>query len=77
MTPLQNAIDLVGWIPLANALSVTHQAIRKWHDAGRLPRSEFSGETRYAVKIEIATGGKVTAANLLAWSREGWSSRAA
>lgn len=75
-SPLQRAIDLFGWPALAKACgNLTPQTIRKWRDAGRLPRSEFSGETEYAALIEDATNGEVTAAELLEWSREGWKSR--
>lgn len=77
MNPLESAIEQVGWMPLAKALDVRHQAIRKWAAAGRLPRSEFSGETDYASVIERETGGKVSKEALIRWSREAWSGRAA
>ena len=77
MNPLEHAIDLVGWQPLSKALDVSHQAIRKWAEAGRLPRSEFSGETTYAGAIESETGGDVKATDLLEWSRKGWNTKAA
>ncbi len=55
----------VGLVKLARELGLTHQALRKWERAGRLPRTEWTGETRYAAEIERATGGAVTRAELL------------
>lgn len=63
--PISSAIQIVGLVNLANKLSVSYQAIRKWEVAGRLPRTEWTGETDYASKIEIACDGKVTKAELL------------
>ena len=77
MNPLQQAVDEKGWQSLAKATGKSSQAIRKWLDAGRLPRSEFSGETDYAGVIERETNGAVTATDLLDWSRKGWNSEAA
>lgn len=39
---------------------VTYQAVRKWAAAGRLPRTEWTGETRYAEAIEAMLGGGFT-----------------
>lgn len=75
MNPLQKAIDNEGWQPLSASLGVTRQAMRKWLDAGRLPRSEFSGETNYSIVIERATHKVVTASELLEWSRRGWNTQ--
>ncbi|KKL69961.1 hypothetical protein LCGC14_2109680 [marine sediment metagenome] len=77
MNPLQRAIDEKGWRSLSAALEVSHQAIRKWVEAERLPRSEFSGETNYAEIIERETDGAVSANDLLEWSRSGWNTQAA
>lgn len=63
--PLRAAIAIVGLVALARGLGVTHQAVRKWEIAGRLPRTEWTGETRYAETIERLTGGAVTKALLL------------
>jgi hypothetical protein len=64
-TPLTQAIRLVGMAPLSRELGVTHQAIRKWLAAGRMPRTEWTGETTYGAKIEELTDGKVTRDRLL------------
>ena len=58
------AIELVGKT-LASKLKVTYQAIRKWEKAGRLPRTEWTGETNYSEIIERLTEGKVTKDMLL------------
>ena len=51
INPITKAIDLAGLQSLANACGVTYQAVRKWEAAGRLPRTEWTGETEYANKI--------------------------
>jgi hypothetical protein len=68
--PLRAAIEHVGLTALARALSVTHQAVRKWEAAGRPPRTEWTGETDYAGTVEQLTadrdGGPITRAMWLA-----------
>ena len=66
-SPITKAIKAVGLQPLAKACGVTYQALRKWEMKGRLPRTEWTGETDYAAKIsaECAKKGvKVTVADL-------------
>lgn len=63
--PLQAAIDRVGLTRLARELSVTHQAVRKWQKARRLPRTEWTGETSYSTRIAELTAGAVTREQLL------------
>ncbi len=62
---LEKAIEIVGLTKLANLCGVSHQAIRKWEGLGRLPRTDWTGETRYSEIIEKATNGKVTKSMLL------------
>jgi len=63
---LSEAANCVGGVSrLAEALGVSYQAIRKWERAGRLPRTEWTGETAYAEKIEALTSGRVTREQLL------------
>lgn len=64
--PLQVAIGIIGLAATARALGVTHQAVRKWERAGRMPRTEWTGETRYSEIIEEQTQRRVTKAQLLA-----------
>ena len=63
---ISQAVEIVGLAKLARILGVTYQAIRKWEAKGRLPRTEWTGETDYASLIEEATEGKVLKARLLA-----------
>ncbi|MBR8435236.1 hypothetical protein KDW37_31245 [Burkholderia cenocepacia] len=44
---------------------VTYQAVKKWAAKGRLPRTEWTGETDYSSAIEKITGKFVTRASLL------------
>ena len=64
--PLLKAIELVGLSNLARHLGVSGQAIRKWERAGRLPRTEWSGETQHAKKIQAVTQSAVMTTDLLA-----------
>ena len=63
--PLREAIALVGLGPLAKSLGLTYPAIRKWERAGRMPRTEWTGETTYSIQIQGLTGGKVSASRLM------------
>lgn len=56
---ITKAIAIVGLQKLARLLGVTYQAVRKWEAKGRLPRTEWTGETDYAAQIDSATEGKV------------------
>lgn len=69
LSPLSRAIEKVGLLPLAKALSLTYQALRRWEKQGRLPRTEWTGETDYARQIEVLTDGAVSRAELLDWGR--------
>lgn len=63
---ITEAVNVVGLKKLATELGVTYQAIRKWEKAGRLPRTEWTGETNYSAKIEQLTDGAITRDRLLA-----------
>ena len=66
--PLQRAINKIGMRPLAYMCGVTYQAVQSWLKRG-LPGSEWiPGGTRYALKIEMETEGKVPRQSLLDWS---------
>jgi DNA-binding transcriptional regulator YdaS (Cro superfamily) len=67
MTPnlITRAVEVVGLAKLARILGVTYQAIRKWEAKGRLPRTDWTGETNYAAAIDEATGGEVSRSALL------------
>jgi hypothetical protein len=64
--PLAQAIAIVGLVNLARGLKLTHQALRKWERAGRMPRTEWTSETTYSDQIEQLTAGAITKAQLLA-----------
>ena len=63
--PLKEAVALVGLGQLAKSLGLTYPAIRKWERSGRMPRTEWTGETTYSIQIQGLTGGKVTAVSLM------------
>ena len=66
--PIERALQIVRLGALARELSVSGQAIRKWQLAGRMPRTEWTGETQYSAAIERLTDGAVTREQLLgAW----------
>lgn len=62
--PIEIAIQRVGLSRLARGLGLTAPAIRKWQRAGRLPRTEWTGETAYARKISQLCGGNPTVGQL-------------
>lgn len=73
MNLIQHAIDLAGGpVALTRELNkriskpVTYQAVLKWAKQGRLPRTDWTGETHYAKAIAAVTGGQVKVRDLLA-----------
>jgi hypothetical protein len=63
---LSKAVEAMGsQAAIARCCGVTQQAVQKWMERGRLPRTEWTGETAYAVAIAAASGNKVTVADLL------------
>lgn len=69
-SPIRSAFEKIGGLQVVGgACGVSYQSVQKWCLKG-LPRSEFSGETAYAKKIEDFSGGKVKASELLRESRE-------
>jgi hypothetical protein len=63
--PLEAAIEKVGLGRLASGVGRSPQAIRKWQRAGRMPRTEWTGETDYAKRIEALCDGSPTVEQLL------------
>ncbi|MBV4478752.1 helix-turn-helix domain-containing protein [Pseudomonas khavaziana] len=52
MRPLKKTIDDAGGVPsVALACGKTPRAIYKWLAADALPRTEYTGETNYVMKI--------------------------
>ena len=62
---ISKAIEIVGICKLANACGVRYQSIYKWEAKGRVPRTDWTGETDYARCIETATKGQITRDQLL------------
>ena len=68
VTPLEKAFHLCGGPHgLAEVCLVTRPAVLRWRKRGRLPRTEWTGETHYAEAIEAATNGAVTKTELLSY----------
>jgi hypothetical protein len=65
---LAEAVKLLGIPGTAKAAGTTKAAVYKWLHRSRLPRSDHTGETHYATRIEAATNGAVKADELLAES---------
>lgn len=65
---IEKAIRLCGIQVIGEKLGVTYQAVHKWRASG-FPRTEWTGETCYAAKIEAMTNGAVSAQALLEESR--------
>lgn len=64
MNPVTRAIEKIGLIALARELGISYQSVKKWEMRG-MPRTEWTGETHYAEKIEVITQGTVTKSDLL------------
>ena len=57
-----NALELAiveagGQVAVTKACGVSPQAVNRWVANGRLPRTEYSGETQYAQIISDLAGG--------------------
>lgn len=72
MNPIQTVLDLAGGpVALTREINrridrpVTYQAVLKWARLGKLPRTEWTGETSYAKAMSAAVGGKVKVRELL------------
>lgn len=64
--PITKAALIVGSRKaLGRVCGVSQQAVTKWEQMGRLPRTAFTGEKPYAQAIAAATGGQVSVAELL------------
>ncbi len=66
---ISKAIAIVGIRKLGKACGISYQSIYRWERNGRLPRTDWTGETDYASRIEEATKGAVTRDQLLNFKR--------
>jgi hypothetical protein len=67
MSALKESISKVGGVVKASAIcGISQRAIYKWLSADCLPRTEYSGETRYAHLLAEASAGQFSAKWLLA-----------
>ncbi|WP_088706301.1 hypothetical protein [Noviherbaspirillum denitrificans] len=55
--PIKKAAEVLGVPVLASICSVSPVAVYKWLKKGRLPRTEWTGETNYAALIAEASKG--------------------
>jgi hypothetical protein len=64
---LKQAIEMVpGKVRgAASMCGVSPRAVYKWISTGRLPRTDYTGETNYAGLLAKASGGQFTADDLL------------
>lgn len=67
MNQLKDHFSVVeGGIPaIASACGVSVRAVYKWIQNNRLPRTDYTEETKYAATIALLPGAKVTADDLL------------
>ena len=62
MKPIEQAINDVGGITAAAAIcGLTYVAVSKWVKKGSLPRTEYTGKTKYAQVLAEHSGEKFTA----------------
>ena len=66
---LEDVIKTVRVSVVADVCGVSQRAIYKWMDNGKLPRTEYTGETNYAEKIALASNGLFSADAILTISR--------
>jgi hypothetical protein len=71
-TPINHALakavqQLGGYAQTAVLCKVNISVVWRWAKRGRLPRTEWTGETHYAELIEAATHGAITKAELLSY----------
>jgi hypothetical protein len=64
MNYITEVIEIAGLKKVADAVGLSHQAVRKWEDRQALPRTDYTGETNYASKLAELSGGKVTVEQL-------------
>lgn len=63
---MKEAVKLAGGpLKVAKSCEISTSAVHKWITNGRLPRTEYTGETKYAEILAALSGGKFDARQLL------------
>lgn len=65
MSGINRAIEILGTPTIGRACGVSAEAVRKWGLKGRMPRTEYTGETAYAPIISDLTDGRVPVTELV------------
>jgi hypothetical protein len=65
MKVLKSIITDIGIRKISKACGVSYEAVRKWGAKGKLPRTEWTGETRYCEQIIKLSNNKLTREQLL------------
>jgi hypothetical protein len=67
ISALQKARDILGSYDAIGVVcgGLSGKAVIKWKNNGRPPRTEYTGETNYAERIEAATNQQVNRQELL------------
>ena len=66
---LEDVIKTVRVSVVSDVCGVSQRAIYKWINNGKLPRTEYTGETNYAEKIALASNGLFSADAILTIGR--------
>jgi len=53
---IEQLIEDHGYAKIGRICGVSPQSVREWRARGRLPRTEWTGDTEYCKKIHAATG---------------------
>ena len=62
---IKKAVKLIGRSALSKAIGVTQPGIIRWEKNGRMPRTEWTGETNYCEVIVKMSKGEVKRKDLL------------
>lgn len=57
--------ELGSFSAISRACQVSRVTVTRWHQQGRLPRTDYTGETDYWKKIRNAANGALTKEQLL------------
>ena len=69
MDSLKHIIDSLGAAKVADLCGLSVRAIYKWRSSNSLPRTEYTGETRYSEILSQALGGSVSAKEIRHFSK--------